>query len=79
MGDTRLTCETCRFWHADPGAYVGDCAMQVVYHRPAFNYAPPGGCQYHSEIGVAPPALSQQSQTRGATAYELWKKAMGGK
>lgn len=60
-----LTCSTCAHWRADPDAYVGDCGMQVVYHRPPFDYAPPGGCRYHSELGKVSEAIAQQSAVRG--------------
>lgn len=74
---TSRTCATCAFWRSDPGAYCGDCTLQVVYHRPSFDYAPPGGCQYHSEL--TPPQLSQQSETRGMDMAAWQAKIAGAK
>lgn len=69
--DLNKTCETCRHWRASPGAFLGDCAVGAVYGRVAFDYA---GCVQHSSN---PPALTQQSETRGMT-YQQWVQRIGG-
>lgn len=62
-----LTCETCQFWLARPGAYYGECAMRVVYGRVAFDYQP---CAYHSGLEqVLTPTIDMQSQARGGPPW----------
>lgn len=70
-----LTCASCAFWQAQPGAYYGDCQMQVVYGRVAFDYQP---CAYHSERGKTQEGIALQSSARGMTYVEWVKRVMAG-
>jgi len=70
-----LICATCLFWseRENPAAYYGDCALQVVYGRVAFDYQP---CPYHSERGGSVPR--DYSGDRGMT-LAAWQKRLQGK
>lgn len=71
-----LTCETCAFWRPVPRTTLGDCDLQVVYGRVAFDYQP---CMYHSGRATTPAPVESdmQSQARPSSGGSRARRGAG--